>query len=94
MREEEDDDDDDDGGGGGGFSRKRDGQSGSLSLLDCLQGSKGSPVRRVCHAVCCGHLYIDFGQGQGPVNVPVAKNRICWGETLTGDRKRGFEADN
>ena len=28
------------------------------------------------------------------MNVPVAKNRICWGETLTGDRKRGFEADN
>lgn len=28
------------------------------------------------------------------MNVPVAKNRISWGETLTGDRKRGFEADN
>ena len=37
-----------------------------LSLLDFLQGSKGSPVRGVCHVVCCGHLYIDFGQGQGP----------------------------
>ena len=31
------------------FSWKRDSQFGNLSLLDCLQRSKGSPVRGVCH---------------------------------------------
>lgn len=61
------------------FSWKRDGQSGNLSLLDCLQGSKGSPVRGVCHVVCCVHLYIDFGQGQGPSERPSGEKQNLLG---------------
>ena len=64
------------------FLRNAMGQSGNLSLLDCLQGSKGSPVRGVCHVVCCGHLYIDFGQGQGPSERPSGeKQNLLGGNT-------------
>ena len=82
--DDDDDDDDDDaggGGGGGGGDMMASFFSNSLFFLETRWSIWKfiSAVRGVCHVVCCGHLYIDLGQGQGPSERPSGEKQNLLG---------------